>query len=217
MKKSVIALALTLFAGSVYLLGWSSLLTVKSIEVVGAPNQITEMKVVGLSKIEVGEQLARVDVRAIRARLQPLGWIDQVDVQRHWLSHHVTIALTARTPIARINQRYLAEDGATFDLPGGFNGEIPTVFAATQKEAIAAARLFTELAPDFRQKISLMKATGSGFTIMVTSNKRQIEIRWGADAQNSLKREVLDALLARPENRTVTIVDVSEPYAPIVK
>lgn len=217
MKRLLIACGVLLFGASVYLLGWSPFLTAQRIEVTGAPTPIAQSRVMELAGIDKGEQLARIDVRAVRAQLQPLTWIEGVDISRDWLSKKVTIAITPRTPIARINQRFLADDGATFELPGGFNGEIPTVSATSQSQAIAAAQLFTALPSDFRGKISQMKAQAGQYTIYLTERERTLEIRWGSDSQNALKLKVLNALRELPENSTISFIDLSAPHAPIVK
>ena len=217
MRRIVILGGSLIFCGLVYLLGWSPLLTAQQIEVVGAPTTAAQNRVEELAGITPGEQLARIDVRAVRAQLQPLLWIERIDIHRHWLSKKVTIAITTRTPIARINQQLLSEDGITFDLPGGYTGEIPTVSATSHNQALAAAQLFTSLPSDFRSTISEMRARGPQFTIFVTEQSRKIEIRWGSDSQNALKLRVFSALLAQPENRKITFVDLSAPHAPIVK
>ena len=217
MKRLLFLGGVLLFSASVYLLGWSPLLVAEKIEVTGAPTPAAQTRVLQLADIKAGEQLARIDVRALRAQLQPLTWIEGVEIRRDWIGKKVTIAVTSRTPIARINQRFLAEDGVSFELPGGFTGEIPTVSATSQRQAVDAARLFTALPPDFRGKISQMRAQASQFTIYLTDGQRKMELRWGSDSQNALKLQVYAELLQLPENSKVTFIDLSAPRAPIVK
>ena len=53
-----IALVLLIFGGGSYVLGWSSLLTVRSIEIVGAPTKESEITVNRSLGLEIGEKLA---------------------------------------------------------------------------------------------------------------------------------------------------------------
>ena len=217
MKRVWIGIAIALFGGLIYVFGWSSLFTVSEVDVVGAPTAESQNLVLSKSGIAVGDHLARIDKRAVQAHLASMRWIEKVDLSRNWISHKVTLSLGTRTPIARLNSFYLAEDGTTFDLPGGTREEIPTVLAATQSAGIAAAHLFTSLPSDFRTSITSMKAGSQSFTFQMLFGERNIQVRWGGDSENQLKIRVLNALLALPENSKIVRVDVSAPHAPIVK
>lgn len=217
MRRIFIAIALAFFAATVYVVGWSSLLVASSLEVTGAPTPLAAKKVEQLSGIKSGEQLARIDVRAIRTKLEPVKWIEQADVHRNWFSKKVTIALTPRTPIARVNSLYLSADGTTFDLPGGFKEKLPTVSAPTAAAAIAATELFTALPLDFRESITAMSGNGRNFAMVMQSGGRSISVTWGSNSENELKLRVFTALISRPENKKITSMDLSAPHAPLVR
>lgn len=217
MKRLSIALGITLFGALVYLLGWSSIFSVSSIDVVGAPTAQASQRVKAVAAITPGDQLARIDQRAIQAKLAPLTWIEHVDISRNWLSKKVTIAITARTPVARMNSLFLARDGRTFSLPGGTMRDIPTVIASTPAAGVAAARLFTALPQDFTKNVLTMRAGVASFTFTLATDRGPLQIQWGSDSDNELKLRVMKALLAAPENKAISRIDLSAPHAPIVK
>ena len=217
MKRTTIAIATLLFGGLVYLLGWSSLFSVSSVTVEGAPTPQAQQRVAQIAAIAAGDQLARIDQRAIAAKLKPLTWIESVDIQRDWISKKVTIAIAPRIPVARLNSLFLASDGTTFALPGGTTREIPTVVTTSRTAGIAAAELFTSLPADFTKTILQMRAGNQSFSFTLATERGPIQVRWGSDSDNELKLRVMRALLAAPENRSITQIDVSAPHAPIVK
>ena len=60
-----------LLAALAYILGWSSLFTVSSVEIKGTSKFIT-------SRVELGEKLARVEPRVIIAEYEKLEWVRSV-------------------------------------------------------------------------------------------------------------------------------------------
>jgi cell division septal protein FtsQ len=68
-----IAFAILVFGAVAYILGWSTLFTVSSIEITGTKSSIT-------TDIKVGERLARVEPRSIVAELERVKWIRSVEV-----------------------------------------------------------------------------------------------------------------------------------------
>ena len=226
MKRLSILLATLLFGALVYIFGWSSLFTVSGVEVHGAPTPQANQEVLSRAAIKSGDQLARVDGRAISLRLHSLNWIKSSDISRNWLSHKVAITVEPRSPIALLNSLYLDTDGTTFSVPGSLPSEIvkdlPRVTAPSPKAAIAAAHLFTTLPTDIRISISSMSASDSSLSFRFGRNVGTPEfatilVRWGSDSDNQLKIRVFRALLALPENKKISRIDLSAPHAPIVK
>lgn len=226
MKRFYIALGATLFAAAIYIFGWSSLFTVSSVEVMGAPTPEAAQQVSAKAAIEIGSKLARVDSRAISLTLDSLHWIKSSDISRNWISHKVSITLQPRIPLAKLNSLYLDGDGITFTIPGqlpvAMTKDLPLVTASTERAAISAAHLFTTLPNDIRANIGSMSATASSISfrymrVVGTPDHSTILIRWGSDSDNPLKVSVFRALLALPENQKISRMDLSAPHAPIVK
>jgi hypothetical protein len=91
------------------------------------------------------------------------------------------------------------------------------ISSSSPEGALAANRLFTNLPPDFQGSISSMVAsTPSSFILNTRFKGRDVEIRWGDSSQMNLKISVVNSLLAMPENKKVTVIDLLAPHAPIV-
>ena len=226
MKRLKIIIGAASFASLIYIFGWSSLFTVSSVEVIGAPTPEASQEVSARAAIMVGGKLARVDSRAISMKLSSLKWIKSSDISRNWISHKVSISVQPRTPLAQLNNLYLDGDGVTFTVPGqlplAVRKDLPHVTASTEKAAISAAHLFTTLPTDIRLSISSMSASSSSISFRFlrsigTPENSTILVRWGSDSDNELKSRVLRSLLALPENKKISRMDLSAPHAPIVK
>lgn len=206
-----IAIAILVFGVAVYILGWSTLLTVRSIEVTGTNSSIT-------TEIKVGERLARVEPRSIVADLERIKWIRSAEVTRNWISGKVTIAIVERTPIAIFNEQVIDEEGVSFPLLNQSIEGLPHIQATDIDAAIRATKFYNSLPKDFADSITTLKIqNGDAYSFDISAGKKFIEILWGQDEENTLKVRVYKALIARPENIAIHRIDLSAPHAPIVK
>ena len=206
-----IAFAIFVFGLAAYLLGWSTLFTVSSVEVTGTKNLIT-------TEIKVGERLARVEPRSIVAELERIKWVRSVEVSRNWISGKVSIAIIERTPIAIFNEQVIDEEGMGFPLFKQSIQGLPYIQATDIEAAITATNFYNSLPKEFADAITALKVvTGDSYSIEMSQGKKSIEIFWGQDEENSLKVRVYKALIARPENFEIKRIDLSAPHAPIVK
>ncbi len=204
-------LAIFVFGLAVYVLGWSTLFTVSSVEVTGTKRLIT-------TEIKVGERLARVEPRSIVAELGRIKWIRSVEVSKNWVSGKVSIAIVERTPIAIFNKQVIDEEGASFPLLNQSIQGLPHIQATDIDAAITAAIFYNSLPKEFTDAITTLKvAAGESYLIEMSQGKKSIEILWGQDEENSLKVRVYKALIARRENFKIHRIDLSAPHAPIVK
>ena len=211
-------LAILLTAGLAYLLGWSNVLTIKEIGYTGSPTKSSEATVRNLASLEVGERLARIEMRKISARIQTLPWVDSADLSRNWISGKVIVSVTARVPIATFNGQLMDAKGKRFELPGGYDSKLPSVFAKDAKSGLAAIKLFTKLPSEFSTRTSAFTATSpEDIKFKITEGKRSINVIWGADNEIDLKLKIYRALIALPENSKIGKIDLTEPRSPIVK
>jgi cell division septal protein FtsQ len=212
-----------LFSTAAYLLAWSPVFVVKDIEITGAPTSDSSKAINKALAITTGEKLARVEPRSLQRRLDSFDWISDVNISRDWINRKVSIEISSRTPIALFNpdtslQTTIDTTGKVFRLPGGAPNSLPRVQAATPESGVAAINLFTELPESFRSEITLMNVRRSGsFEVSYSYKSRQIQIAWGDGKESALKVEVATKLLALPENSKIRFIDVSAPYAPIVR
>lgn len=212
MKRKLIALsAVAVLAGATYVLGYSTLFTVSSVEVIGSNKPITT----GVTK---GERLARVEPRAISTKIEMLDWVKSADVSRNWINGKVVISLTPRTPIAIYKDQVIDSSGSSFVPQGEPPQGLIEIHAASIEDAVKAVAFFTELPEELNSSLTVVKVRATGaLVLLVENNGKKVELRWGTDSENELKTKVYKALIALPENADIKRVDVSAPHAPIVK
>ncbi|CAB4859974.1 MAG: FtsQ-type POTRA domain-containing protein [Actinobacteria bacterium] len=200
-----------LLAALAYILGWSSLFTVSSIEVKGTSKTIS-------SRIELGEKLARVEPRVIIAEYEKLDWVRNVEISRNWLSGKVSIDISERTPIVIFNNLAVDEEGVSFEFQGNDVPDLPRIQGPSIEAAIKASMFFKSLPIEITKEVRLVKVKHTdSYVLEIESGKRKLEVLWGQDKENALKAQVYMALLVRPENRKIHRIDLTAPHAPIVK
>lgn len=212
MKRSLVAgLVVALLAGSAYVLGYSTLFTVSSVEVIGSTRPLNT----GITK---GQKLARVEPRAVATQLEKLDWVKSAQISRNWINGKVVVELTSRTPIATFENRVIDSTGASFVQQGRRPEGLILIQAADLIAAKAAVNFLTQLPEELKKSLTVLKVRSTGALVLVTQNNgKDIEIRWGTNSENDLKLKVYKALIALPENSEIKRVDVSAPNAPIVK
>ena len=216
-------IAVVFLCALAYLLGWSSIFSVKSVEVSGAPTAAVQVEIEKKSQIEVGQKLARLNPQSVARKIEKLPWIKEVTISRNWLSGIVAIEIRPREPLALFNSdqvpgQTIDADGQLFSLPGFTNSNLPLISAKSPESALKANELFTQLPENFRSQITSMMATSTNtFTLNSIMDGREIRIRWGDSQDMALKISVINELLQLPENKRIKVIDVVAPHAPIVK
>jgi cell division septal protein FtsQ len=223
--KSVLAISLSLliFGAGSYLLGWSSLFTVSQVEIIGAPTPAAQQEISKKLNLQMGQKLARVDSRALSLRLKSAGWIESADISRNWISGKVEVNLYPRIAVAIYNQPgkpqvALDASGQIFTAPGALAVGLPSVTATSVDSGLAAIKVFTEMSKEFSAGIDRLSAARATNLLIYGSFKGQsLRIIWGDGNDTSLKIKVIYALLEQPENKSLRMIDVTAPHAPIVK
>lgn len=221
--KPVVLMAIALIATFAYLLGWSQIFTVKTIEVLGSPNVLSEVDIRKVSQVKIGGHLARVNIQSTREKIQEIKWIRDVDISRNWIDGKVELSVSVRDPIAYFNIDQLEgqtidNQGELFVLPGFSNPQLPVISSATPAGALEANNLFIAFPVDFRGSITSMVATtSSSFVVNAKLKGRNVKIRWGDSAEMNLKIAAIDRLLELPENKKITVIDLLAPHAPVVR
>ena len=210
-RRLIVIISTVIFAAATYVLGYSTLFTVSSVEIIGSNSSIK-------SGVSVGQKLARVEPRAIAAKFETLDWVESADVSRNWISGKVTIQLTQRTPIAIFNNQVIDSTGKSFQLRSAPSKPLVQIQAGDLQAAVSAVEFFTSLPEDLKSALTVVKVRSTGaFVLEIDNAGKNLEIRWGTNSDNELKIKVYKALLALPENSAIKRVDVSAPHAPIVK
>ena len=210
-RRLLLFVSIIVLAAVTYILGWSTLFTVSSIEITGSSRQIS-------SGIVKGQKLARVEPRAVAAQIEKIDWVSNATVTRNWINGKVSIELIERTPVAIFNDTVIDSTGKSFVLRESPSANLVQIQAGDLAAAIKAVNFFTTLPSDLKSTLTVVKVRSSGALVLVVDNAgKKLEIRWGNDGENELKLKVYKALIALPENAEIKRVDVSAPHAPIVK
>ncbi|MEY4967781.1 MAG: hypothetical protein RIQ73_480, partial [Actinomycetota bacterium] len=68
------------------------------------------------------------------------------------------------------------------------------------------------------EKVVLVKVrSAQTYVVQILNGKKSIELLWGQEGETALKVKVYKALIAQPENSKIFRIDLTAPYAPIVK
>jgi cell division protein FtsQ len=217
-KVRILLLTVLAFAALVYLFAWSSAFSVKSVQVSGLPDGVSMTSFITKTHIQVGEKLARIEPRAVENNIEELSWVKSVSIDRNWFNGKVRVAIQSRVPVGVFRGRVLDSSGTLFDLPGTVPSGLPVVIAATPELGLDAISIFTALPSDIRESlISINARNRSSIASRQNILGRPLTVIWGAPEQIALKVSVYRALLALPENKKISKIDVSAPHAPIVK
>lgn len=223
-RELAIGASILIIATSAYLFGWTNLFTVKKIEIKGAPDSQFTNLVMKISEIERGQKMARVEPRSIEGKLKQsgIGWLEQVDISRNWLSGEVSLNLKPRKAVAKSGDRYVDIHGVLFDLPRQLSsGEssllanLPELSGADDQSRASGLDLYLKLPADFQSNISKITAKSQeNFQFLIGEKLR---INWGNSSDLAVKVKIYKALIALPENNKITSMDLSNPTKPSVK
>lgn len=217
-RRLAISIAFIMVVTAAYVLGWSSVFTVKEVVVVGAPNP-SEAFVIEHG-IHVGDKMARLESQAVAKSLQKYTWLDHSSVNRNWLNGVVTIHVWTRTPIAQFQGHLVDDMGVVFDLPNVDTSRLPSITGSNNTSAKFAVNLLASLPIQMRSQVTSIVVRRSDSAILSIDDptlKKVLNVVWGDQSNMSLKVQVYQALVALPENSKITQIDLSAPHAPIVK
>lgn len=208
-------LVLALLGGTVWLVFFSRVLAVESVEVAGA-ERLDAAEVRSVADVPEGEPLARLDLQAVRARVEALALVRDADVTRSW-PDTVLIEVEERVAVAVVEiggrARGLDAEGVVFDGFGPADG-LPRVRTSPDpgRDALReAAAVVSSLPGDLARRVDHVQVETIDRISLVLRDERTV--LWGSAEQSDLKAEVLTGLLRRPG----TTYDVSVPAQPTVR
>jgi cell division protein FtsQ len=218
-----------------YGLGWSKLLALETVTITGT-NQIklieNQLKAAE-SKLIIGQPLARINPRTEENTIEDLEWIASADLSRNWWTGKVTVQVTPQIPVAIYTDvkgvdgapRYLAKNGVEFSSPQTFSNLAKISMISTgpksKGERRAIGNFVANLSTEIVTGMTGLEIARNNVILMETNfRKPSLTITWGA--RNSatdieVKSVVLMGLLALPENKKITEIDLSIADSPIVK
>lgn len=231
----IVFLVTSILGGLIYVLGWSSLLTIQAVEIKGTNqgNLISAQLLAGRSNLVLGEPLARINPKHEENLITDLEWVKQTEVSRNWWTREVQVLVTPKIPIAifkiagaaSTNPRYLASDGTDFSSPQNFSNLATISLINNGQNLVGQRRIIAgfvaSLPADLIPGLENLEITKKGEVIMATKlRKPALRINWGSSNSSEeilIKSNVLKDLLDLPENKKITYVDLTVANAPIVK
>ena len=221
-----------LLAALTFGLGWSKLFALEAVSITGT-NQVKLIEAqleAAESKLVIGQPLARINPRTEENTVTNLEWIASADLSRNWWTGRVTLHITPRIPVAvyaDVNgdsgaPRYLAANGVEFSSPQSFSNLAKiSIRAKTQGVRREIANFVANLSTEIVAAMTGLEIAGNDVILMETNFREPtLEITWGARnsaADIEVKSRVLMGLLALPENKKITEIDLSIADSPIVK
>lgn len=205
----VVGAAVVIGIGVVWLVWFSSVLSVRDVRVVGVEGARAG-EVLAVAGVPVGVPLARLDVTSAEQRVRDLPWVASVEIRRGWPSEAV-VAIEPRVPVAALESdpRRSAVDASGVVFTSA--EPLPRRFPRLRAEGAAleaAVAVLQSLPPDIRDRVVTVAATTrDDVDLFLRSGD---EVRWGSADQAEMKAEVLRALLTRKAD----MYDVSAPELP---
>ena len=231
-RTALVSLVVIFIGVTAYLLGWSSLFSVSSITISGAPSDLLLREFTqGGVALHQGERLARLNTRAMSRIIRSNDWVASEAVHIHWLSGEVQVSVIPREPIAQFTDsqgslRYLDSHGIAFHPLNISTKNLPSLnFAVTsadnQERLQRLSSLFlTEIPSDILASMTNLSIRSDGTAELQTSiHTPSLTINWGSIGENgelSSKARVIRELLALPVNSKIISMDVSDPTSPTV-
>jgi cell division protein FtsQ len=210
------ALVVVLVFVGVWLVFFSSVVTVTHVAVRGNES-MSSVRVQKVAKAPLGQQLARVDLAAIQARVESMPAVKSASVSRSW-PHTIAISITERTPVAVVDRgaglQAVDDDGVLFGSYARKPAELPLISTApdVKSEALAeAARVVTSLREDIAAQVDRVDVESVDRIRLHLSGGRTV--MWGSADQSGEKADVLAVLLDQPG----TDIDVSVPGRPTTR
>jgi len=211
-----VLLVLALVVGMVWLVLFSSVLSVKGVRIEGNV-LLSERDLQRTAAVPLGEPLARVDIDAIHDRVAALAPVASVDVTREW-PDHVVISVTERTAVAVVQIgsgfKGIDAEGVYFRDFARRPHELPLI---TGPEDIGrdvlqeAARIVGVLPDSVAAKVEHLEVATIDQISLVLRDGRTVV--WGSAEQSADKARVLEVLL----KHDAQTYDVSVPGQPTTR
>jgi cell division protein FtsQ len=199
-----------------YLVLFTSLLGVRSVEVIGV-KEIPKDAVLKAAAIADGTPMVRLDAEEAAARVAALPRVSEVVVERSWPST-VEIIVTERTPVAVLmvgaEVHLVDATGLDYAVSRTRPPALPTLAMTGVRPGnpatSAAVTVLGAIPKQLKAKVTQITARTPGDVRMTLSDGRTI--KWGNARNNQRKAAVLAPLLTRPG----TVYDVATPDFPTV-
>ncbi|WP_245267026.1 cell division protein FtsQ/DivIB [Saccharomonospora piscinae] len=215
-RRRIAALSVLTVITLAYLVWFTPLLGVSTVEVTGA-RAVGEQRVRAAADVPLDHPMLRLDTDAIAARVAALPGVAGVDVSRSWPST-VTVTVTERRAVAYHDGgdgiRLVDSAGVLFQRVEAAPEGLPRLEVLdpgpADDETTAATGALASLPAELAEQVVAVAATTAGSVEFELTGDRTV--RWGDAEQNGYKARVLGVLLGQDG----TVFDVSSPELPTV-
>jgi len=203
---------LAITATIIYIGWYSTLLTVKKIEVRG--NQVVSQdSILELAQVAPNIQLLRLNVSQTSQRIKTISQIKSVDVRRGW-PETLVIEVVERTPLAVTDipeGRYLIDESGVAYQPVTPDANLPLIFGSDDQNRAIGIKAWQSF-PTWLQAevVSTTVDNPNSIWLLLTSGRR---VDWGNLDKANEKAAVLKVL----RRMAATTYDVATPEVPVVK
>ena len=208
-----LAVVVVLVGVAVWVVWFSSLLTVREVRVLGTTT-VSADQVRTAADVPVRVPLARVDVDGIASRVETIPRVKSVEVRRGW-PDVLVLVVTERTPLAvtkaGTSLTYLDDSGARFGSLTVAPRGMPLVVASDDVAQQAALDVVGALPKALRDTTTTVTAKTRDDVVLTLADG--VTVRWGSAEQSDRKAAVLAALL----KVKAATYDVSAPDLPTSK
>jgi cell division protein FtsQ len=203
--------------GLVWLVYGTSVLGVRDVRVVGA-RTLSAFEIEQAAAVPARAPLARVDLDAIRNRVQALAPVDRAVVSRSWPST-VVVDVVEREPVAAVPSGkdfvLVDDDGVAYRTVGRAPRGLPVAKLAAPAPADvntrAALTVLSAISPELRgQLVAISVAAPARIQLELRRGRTVI---WGDDTASDTKSQVATALLRGKGD----VIDVSAPSVVTIK
>ena len=195
----------------VWMVFGTSVLGVRDVRVVGT-EVLTPLQVEQAAAVPMKEPLARVDLDAVRARVQGLSAVDRAIVSRSWPAT-VVVQVVERTPVAAVpaGKQFTLIDGegvpyrTVSKRPAGLPLARLAAPGPGDVNTHAALTVLASLTTELREQLVAISVEAPARIKLVLRMDRTVV--WGDDTASGTKAQVATALLKRKGDT----IDVSAP------
>jgi cell division protein FtsQ len=201
----------------VWIVAFSSVFGVRTIKVAGE-HVLSQAQITSAADIGHGSPVLRLDTSAVERRLDALPDIASAQVRTSFPST-VTITVVERVPVGvvRVGNGYVLVDKTGDQYrsvtvrPAGLPLFVVPSGTSAKDTGGAVSTVASALGATLRAKISSIQALDPQAVTLLMSNGTVVA--WGTPVQNTLKAEILPALLAHGAHQ----IDVSNPAQPFTR
>jgi cell division protein FtsQ len=213
----VAAVAVVIVVVATWLVAFSSVFGVRSVEVRGV-HVLTADQVRAAADISNGTPLVRLDTSAVTKRIEKLPEVESAQVSTSFPStvvimveERVAVGYVQRDAHALLIDRTGAAYRTVNQPPAGLPHFVLPTGDEQQPTAAAVAAVATALPRAVTQQVRSIDALNPSRITLVLGGDRLVQ--WGSSEQTELKARLLPALLRRP----VGYIDLTDPSQPFTR